>query len=209
MIGPLSFLDVALIAIALLSALLAMYRGLTREILSILSWLIAGAAVLYFVLFQKAFAQDIGEQIGLPTQIAQILIGALIFLIVLVVVHLITSRISDSILDSRVGMFDRIFGFLFGLVRGFVLVVIPFLFYEKLYPEPESHPAWIKNSLSLPMIRSTGETFQSILLQYMPTTIEAPLRESRANVPMFTIARSGLHHGNLHISVTRRAAHAI
>ena len=32
MIGPLTYLDIALIAIALLSGLLAMYRGLTREL---------------------------------------------------------------------------------------------------------------------------------------------------------------------------------
>ena len=38
MVGPLSYLDVFLIAISLISGLLAMYRGLTREILSILSW---------------------------------------------------------------------------------------------------------------------------------------------------------------------------
>jgi len=202
MIGPLSFLDVALIAIAFLSALLAMYRGLTREILSILSWLVAGAAVLYFVLFQRAFAQDIGEQVGLPTQIAQILIGALIFLIVLVVVHLITSRISDSILDSGVGMFDRIFGFLFGLVRGFVLVVIPFLFYEKLYPDPATHPAWVQNSVSLPLIRSTGASFQALLFQYMPSTVEVPAQESHNLDDSVRIAGSGLHNGYLHISVT-------
>ena len=199
MIGPLSLLDVILLAIGLLSALLAMYRGLTREVLSILSWLVAGVAVLYFVFFQKAFAQDIGAQIGLPTQIAQILIGALIFLIVLVVVHLITSRISDSILDSRVGMFDRILGFLFGVVRGFILVVIPFLFYEKLYPDPTSHPAWVQNSISLPMIRSTGEVFQGLLLRYMPTEIDASVRESQLD---HFQNRAPLHPTALHITVT-------
>ena len=46
MIGPLTYLDAALIAIAFLSGLLAMYRGLTREVLSILSWIAAAAAVL-------------------------------------------------------------------------------------------------------------------------------------------------------------------
>ncbi|MEO0730180.1 MAG: CvpA family protein, partial [Pseudomonadota bacterium] len=146
MIGSFSILDVGLIAICLISALLAMYRGFTREVLSILSWLLAAAAVLYFVLFQRDFAEEISGQIGLPVQIAQILIGAIIFLIVLVVVHLITSRLSDSVLDSRVGMFDRIFGFLFGALRGFILVVIPFLFYEKLYPAPETHPQWVREA---------------------------------------------------------------
>ena len=67
---------------------------------------------------------------------AQIVVGAVIFLIVLIVVHLITARISDAILDSRVGMIDRILGFLFGVVRGFVLIVIPYMFYEAFFPDP-------------------------------------------------------------------------
>ncbi|MEM1306175.1 MAG: CvpA family protein [Pseudomonadota bacterium] len=168
MVGSFSILDIGLIAICLISALLAMYRGFTREILSILSWLLAAAAVLYFVIFQRAFAEEISGQIGLPVQIAQILIGAILFLIVLVIVHLITSRLSDSVLDSRVGMFDRIFGFLFGALRGFILVVIPFLFYEKLYPAPETHPAWIRNAMSVDVLRSTGQSFEAMLIQYMP-----------------------------------------
>ena len=46
MIGPFSYLDVALLAVAFLSGLLAMYRGLTREVLSILSWAVAAGTVI-------------------------------------------------------------------------------------------------------------------------------------------------------------------
>lgn len=174
MIGPLSYLDIGLIAIALLSGVLAMYRGLTRELLSIVSWLIAAATVVYFVLYQRPLAEDIASQLGAPVQIAQIGIGALIFLIVLIIVHLITSRISDSVLDSRVGLVDRMLGFIFGLARGFVLVVIPFLFYEKLYPNPEMHPEWVRQSASIGVIRSTGKAFESTLLQIVPADVTVP-----------------------------------
>ncbi|MEO0670917.1 MAG: CvpA family protein [Pseudomonadota bacterium] len=183
MIGPLSFLDAALLAVALLSALLAMYRGLTREILSILSWIVAAGAVLYFILFQEAFANDIADQTNLQPQIAKILIGAIIFLIVLVVVHLITSRISDSILDSRVGMIDRILGFVFGVIRGFVLVVIPFLFFEKLYPDPAEHPSWVQNSISVPYLRSAGSAIESALLTYVPDPLTRPETEQQGALP--------------------------
>ena len=60
--------------------------------------------------------------------IARSAIGAAMFVVVLIIVHLITSRISDTVLDSRVGAIDRILGFAFGVARGFVLVVIPFMF---------------------------------------------------------------------------------
>src|SRR5690606_8969581 len=106
MIGPLTYLDAALIAVCFISALLAMYRGLTRELLSILSWLAAAGATLYFVLSQRQIAEDMAAQMNTQVAVAQIAIGAIIFLIVLIVVHLITARISDAILDSSVGMVD-------------------------------------------------------------------------------------------------------
>jgi len=177
MVGPLSYLDIFLIAISLISGLLAMYRGLTREVLSIVSWAAAAAAAAVFVLSQKRVAEDIAQQIGAPVQVAQIGLGALIFLVVLIVVHLITSRISDSILDSRVGMIDRMLGLVFGVVRGFILVVIPFMFYEVVYPKPEQQMAFVAQSKSLPYLRSTGEVLRSTLVRLIPRSLTEPKEE--------------------------------
>ncbi|MFZ4808469.1 MAG: CvpA family protein [Hyphomicrobiaceae bacterium] len=160
MLGPLTYLDAALIAVALLSGLLAMYRGFTREMLSILSWAIAGLAVVYVVLQQRQIAEDLAKQIGAPLPIAQIGLGAVVFLIVLVIVHLVTSRISDTILDSRVGMIDRLLGFGFGLARGFILVVIPYMFYERFVPDPAQQHIAIRQAKSLPMLKSMGEAIR-------------------------------------------------
>jgi len=168
MIGSFTYLDAALVAVALISGLLAMYRGLTREMLSILSWIIAALAVLYFVLNHRSFAEDLSKQMGVQVPIAQIAIGAVIFLLVLIVVHLITSRISDTILDSNVGMIDRILGFVFGVARGFVLIVIPYMFYVSFFPNEEEHYEFIRRAQTLPAIKSTGETLQSTILRVMP-----------------------------------------
>ena len=45
---PISWLDVILIIIMLVSGFLAMVRGFTREVLSIFSWAVAAVAALYF-----------------------------------------------------------------------------------------------------------------------------------------------------------------
>ncbi|MCB1520814.1 MAG: CvpA family protein [Hyphomicrobiaceae bacterium] len=177
MIGPLSYLDAGLLAICFISGLLAMYRGLTREMLSILSWIVAAAATLYFVLNHKAFATEMAQQMGTQVAIAQIAVGAIIFLIVLIVVHLITARISDSVLDSQVGMIDRFLGFLFGVARGFILVVIPYMLYEAFVVDPkkpESEWAWVRQSQSLPYIQSAGGSIRSILMRYIPSSLTAP-----------------------------------
>lgn len=174
MIGPLTYLDAALIAVCFISALLAMYRGLTRELMSILSWVAAAGATLFFVLNYKKVAEDMAQQLGTQVAVAQIAIGAVIFLIVLIIVHLITARISDAILDSSVGMIDRILGFLFGLVRGFLLVVIPYMFYVSFIPDETHHLPWIRDGLSTPYIRSTGNAIRGVLETHMPTSLSQP-----------------------------------
>jgi membrane protein required for colicin V production len=174
MIGPLTYLDAALIAVAFISGLLAMYRGFAREMLSIVSWLVAAGAVLYFVLYHKPFAEEMAQQMGVQVAIAQIVVGALIFVIVLIVVHLITARLSDAILDSRIGMIDRILGFIFGVFRGFILIVIPFMFYEAFFPEPEQQYPWVRDSASLPYVKATGDALRSILESNLPSSLTAP-----------------------------------
>jgi membrane protein required for colicin V production len=98
----------------------------------------------------------------------------LIFLVVLIVVHLITSRISDSVLDSRVGAIDRILGFAFGIARGFVLVVIPFMFYEAFVDKPEQQYPWVRDAVSRPYIKSTGDSLRIILQRLVPSSLMGP-----------------------------------
>jgi membrane protein required for colicin V production len=186
--GILSYLDVALLAIVALSGLVAMYRGFTREVLSILSWVAAGLALLYFIRSHRGLAEEVARQFSDPVQtvhvyVAQVAIGALIFLFVLIVVHLITSHISDSVLDSRVGAIDRILGLAFGMVRGFVLVVIPYMFAVSFICKDGATralaqgcqqgelPRWVEQSRSLGMISETSGALYSILSRYVPSSL--------------------------------------
>jgi membrane protein required for colicin V production len=171
MLGPITYLDAALLAVCFISGLLAMYRGFAREMLSIVSWVIAAGAVLYFVIYHKPIAQDLAQQMGTQVAVAQIVIGAVIFLIVLIVVHLITARISDAILDSRIGMIDRVLGFLFGVIRGYILIVVPYMFYEAFFPDPNTHFPWVREAKSLPYIKATGDTLRGSLESHLPSSL--------------------------------------
>jgi len=196
MLGPLTYLDAGLLLIALLSGLLAMYRGFAREVLSILSWVAALAALLYFVLYHKPAAEELAKQFSVPVPVAQIAVGAVIFLVVLIVVHLLTARISDSIQDSGVGMIDRILGFAFGLVRGFVLVVIPYMFYEQFFPDPSTQFDWVRNARSLPYIKSAGSSFRDILVKVVPQSLTDPKPEQQGQAPVDSLTvRIATGHG--------------
>ena len=199
MLGPLTYLDAALLGMVLLSGLLAMYRGFTREVLSIVSWIVAAGAVLYFVLKHRPAAEQLAQQFNAPLPVAQIVAGGVIFLVALVIVHLITARISDTILDSRVGMIDRILGFVFGAIRGFVLIVIPYMFYEHFFPDPKQQYAWVRESHSLPYLQNTGIAFKNVLARIAPSSLTDPKGEQsglfRQKDLWSVAARAGQGHG--------------
>ena len=164
MTGSPTYLDAGILAVALISGLLAMYRGFSREVLSIGSWIAAAGAAAYFVLFQKGLAEHISTQMGINNvQITQIGVGALIFLVALIVVHLITSRVSALVLDSRVGMIDRVLGFLFGVARAYILVLVPYMGLAAAVEKKEQHPDWVRNSWSIKLIEPAGDQLAAYL----------------------------------------------
>jgi|GEM_PF-598341 len=166
MIGPLSYGDILLIVLAIISGALALHRGLTREVLSLVAWAAAAGAAYLFIQTQKPFIAGMAAKFGAPTVVAMVGFGALVFLVVLIVVHLITMRISDAILDRQLGMVDRILGLLFGIARAYLLVVIPYMLYESFFPKPEDQWEWVAKSHSIDYVRSTSRTLTQILLPF-------------------------------------------
>jgi len=163
---PITWLDIIVLAFMLISGLLAMARGFSREVLSILSWVAAAAAAL--ILFPRF--QDQAREVITPTWLADIVLVVGIFVAVLIIVSFITIRTADRILDSRIGALDRSLGFLFGLARGLVLVVIGYLFFAWLVPA-EDHPEWIREAKTMPLLDRTG----AIILSVLPDDPEAML----------------------------------
>lgn len=151
-------LDFIVIAVMLVSALLAMVRGLTREVLSIASWVVAAAATLFFF---PRYQEDVRALLQ-PSWLADIALAVGIFVVTLIIVSFITMRISDFILDSRIGALDRTLGFIFGLFRGFLLVVIAYMFLDWLVP-PENQPTWVREARSAPILLQTGNAIIGML----------------------------------------------
>lgn len=162
---PISWLDIILIVIMLVSGFLAMVRGFTREVLSIFSWAMAAVAALYFT---PRYYETLLPYIDNPS-IAQIVFAAGVFIITLIIVSLITFRISDKVLDSRVGALDRTLGFIFGLARGFLLVAIVFILFTAL---ARDQPEWVREARSYPLLQRTQVAIESLLPmnpeQYLP-----------------------------------------
>jgi membrane protein required for colicin V production len=155
---PVSPLDLAVLAIVLISAFLASVRGFTREVLAIISWVLAAVAAFYFYPQALPYA----KQYISNSTIALIAAIAAVFLVTLIVVALITVKISDFILDSKIGPLDRSLGFLFGAARGALIALVAFAFFVWLVPE-KNQPAWVKDSRVRPLLEPAGETLVGLL----------------------------------------------
>jgi len=166
------YLDIFLIAVMLVSGMLAMVRGLIREVLSIAGWAAAAGAALYayakLLPAAKAYFNNDYVAIGVTTA------GA--FLGTLIIVSVITVRISDKILDSRIGALDRTLGFLFGLARGLLIVVVAFIFFDWLVPA-KSQPEAVRTARSRVVLQNTGEWLKSMLPEDPENTILKRLKK--------------------------------
>jgi membrane protein required for colicin V production len=174
---PFTWLDIGLFAVMLISGLLALMRGFTREVLSIVSWL--GAAVATFVVwFNFPGLHKTAQRYIQPDYLADIVLGAATFVIVLIVLSALTARLSDRILDSEAGAFDRTLGFVFGVVRGLALMVIAFVLFAWLVPR-DQFPSWVRSARTLPMIASTS----NLIISYLPKEIANVLRGQVNDTP--------------------------
>ena len=157
---PFQILDIALIGIMLISGLLALMRGFTREVLALITW--GGAAAAGYLAYQSEPLQQLARQYIESDIVAQIALVGAVFLIVLIVVSLITMKLADWILDSGIGALDRTLGFVFGLARGLLLVAVAYIFFIYWVP-PDRSPTWVKRAQTLPFVDQTSTYIIGIL----------------------------------------------
>jgi membrane protein required for colicin V production len=173
---PFQLFDVLLGGVMLVSALLALMRGFTREVLSLIAWGLAALAAAGA--FYSADMREFALQYVQPEALAIAVSSGVVFLVVLIVVSLITVKIADMILDSSAGPFDRTLGFFYGLGRGFLLVVVAYMFYAWLIPANKRED-WVRNARSLPVIVETRD----FVLSLLPAKFAGTLQETAIGRP--------------------------
>jgi len=114
-----TWFDYAVISVVVLSVLLALFRGVVREIAALGGW--AAALIL-----SGLFAQDLAQ--WLPGSLSHLLRAVIAYLIIFLGVLLLSGVIGLLLAKlfraAGLGFTDRAVGALFGLVRGVVIVFI-------------------------------------------------------------------------------------
>ena len=174
---PITLLDGIVVGFTLVSAMLAMVRGFSREILSVASWVAAAAAayVLYPMVLPYVRPHIDHDMVALAVS------AAIVFFIALIVVTVITMKIADFIIDSKVGALDRTLGFVYGAARGLLVLAVALLFFNWLVGT--NPPAWVTDAKSRPLLESIGNWLQGVLPDDPENSILNRLRGDEGDTP--------------------------
>lgn len=165
---PVNAFDLVIIAVLLISGVIAFFRGFVHEVLAIAAWAGAALAALYGLPHVRPVAR---EYIPL-TWAADLAAGSALFLGVLLVLALITRALSRRVQNSALGALDRSLGFLFGLVRGAFVVAVAFVVVTWIWPEPDDRPRWIAEARGLPLVEDGAELVRSLIPESMEEDAE-------------------------------------
>lgn len=174
---PITLLDGILVGFTLVSAMLAMVRGFSREILSIIAWIAAAAAAYFFYQPVLPYVQPYIDN----EKIAMAAAAGIVFVVALIVVSVITMKLADWIIDSRIGALDRTLGFLYGAARGILVVAVALLFFNWL--AGAKAPGWVANAKSRPLLESIGAKLESMLPEDPENTILKKLNPNQPATP--------------------------
>ncbi|MDX5367104.1 MAG: CvpA family protein, partial [Alphaproteobacteria bacterium] len=146
--------DIIVIGVLLVSSMLAMLRGFTNEVLSILAWVVGALAALWLFPYLTPVVADLIS----PAWLAAAAAAVGIFIAGYLVTAALTARWSGSLMEihDRAGMLDRTLGFIFGMARGLLIVTVAYLFFAWLVPNPADQPDWIRNAKTRTVVEDTA-----------------------------------------------------
>lgn len=169
-IQSISTLDWMIITVVVLSALLSLKRGFVKEVMSLVTWVVA---FIIAVKFTSPLQTLLIDQVQ-NDQIRYVVAFIALFIATLVLGALVNFVLGSLVQATGLSSTDRIIGMLFGFVRG-GLIVVAFISLLSLSPAIEKSDMW-KSSQLVPqlvvlkdwvreMLGKGGEVFDSSLIE--------------------------------------------
>jgi membrane protein required for colicin V production len=164
-----NWVDFIVVAVLVISALLAFLRGFVREVLGVGAWVGAALFAANTVdLVRDRFHQWLGgAEFGDPAA------WIAMFLLALIVLSIITGMLARLVRASGLGGIDRTVGVAYGLARGGALLVVAYLVGGFLLP-PDRWPPPVQQAVSLPYIYEGAEWVAHLLPEQYRPPVKAP-----------------------------------
>lgn len=170
-----SGVDLAILGILAVSVIVSLFRGLIKEVFSILVWVAAFFAASQF---SGPLAEGLEAYIELPSA-RMILAFVAVFLLVLVVGGLLNYLVGKIVEHTGLSATDRLFGSLFGLMRGLVIVMVAVVL-ARFTPFPQD--PWWQDSRLLPQFEQMADWAGQFLPQAMQDFLDDRAHEDKLNL---------------------------
>ncbi len=142
--------DYVVIAVVGLSTLLSVIRGLVREVLALLAWVVAFLAANFFAGPLATLLPDEMSNVEV-----RLLVGfGAAFVVVLLSMSLLAMFAANLVKNAGLGVEDRVLGGVFGLARG-MLVIVVLVLLAGLTALPKQ-PVWREAVFSKPLESFVG-----------------------------------------------------
>jgi membrane protein required for colicin V production len=115
-----TWVDIAIVGIIFISALISLFRGLIKEVLSLATWIVA---IWVALVFSNQVAPLFKNFVSLPSA-RQIVAFLLLFIGTLLLGALINHLIGKLVAATGLTGTDRALGTLFGILRGWAIIVV-------------------------------------------------------------------------------------
>lgn len=147
--------DIGVIILVTISTLIGLYRGILRELLTILTWIVAA-------LIAYAYGDKAGEYFTfVESGSVKLILGMLaLFISVVLLGFIIKLIVCKAAKFSGATPLDRICGLLFGMLRGCALVMVFLLLSANVIPTQ----SWYQKSQLLPRFATSA----GVVVSYMP-----------------------------------------
>lgn len=151
-------LDVVFLIIVGISALVGIVRGMTKEVLSVVGWVLAALA-LYFLV---PIVDPIMQQYIASKMLCSIVSGIAILIVFCIVWLLTADRLAAVVRSSKLSAVDRILGFVFGAARGAIIVILIAVMITALIPE-QSKEGVFAQSQYFKLANNTAEPLKAMI----------------------------------------------
>lgn len=145
-----TILDYVMLAVVAVSALVGIVRGLIRELLSLLSWVVSIWVAWYYA---GALSTRLEDLLNSP-QLQYVVALAAIFVVSLLALSMMSMLVSKMLRLTGTAGTDRSLGAVFGLLRG-AAIVLGAVFILNF--TPAASQSWYRNAALLPYLMPVYE----------------------------------------------------
>ena len=155
----LTIVDYAVVFALFLSAVFSTLRGLTREFLGLLGWVVSVVTANY----AKPMLENLIANLINSDGLSRVLAWGLPFAATVIIWFLLASLLSPGLTRAGLGSHDRWLGVIFGLARGYLLLLLAFIGAVFTLEGENKLPATIQNAQSTPLFSQSAQYFANFM----------------------------------------------